>query len=249
MDWRGGGRSSARETVGRVAAGAVAKKLLSVRGIDVIAFTRAVGDVWSEKEPGLDARKLRAAVDSNPVRTLDAKKSHEMESLITSAKTGGDSVGGIIEVVALNVPAGLGEPVFNKLDAALAQALMSIPAVKGVEVGAGFRLAGMLGSVANDEFFVDEGVVKTRTNNCGGILGGLSDGMPVVLRVAVKPTSSLMRTQKTVDLVALKPAEIQVTGRHDPCIVPRAVPVVEAMVALVLADEALLSGLIPPVLE
>lgn len=249
VDWRGGGRSSARETVGRVAAGAVARKLLKVHDIEIIAFTREIGGIRSDEELDPNMRGLRGMIDSNPVRALDLEKAKEMEDIIKVAKAQSDSVGGIIEAVALGVPAGLGEPVVNKLDADLAKALMSIPAVKGVEIGAGFELAQMRGSEANDEFVVKDDKIKMKTNRCGGILAGISTGMPIVARVAIKPTSSIAKEQLTVDLKTRKPSTIRVEGRHDPCIVPRAVPVVEAMVALVLADHSLMAGTIPRVID
>ena len=246
VDWRGGGRGSARETAMRVAAGAIAKKLLGKSGIEILAYAREIAGVgvdldFNEKE----IAKYRDIIESNSVRTIDPGKAKEMENAVLKAKKDGDSVGGVIEIAALGVPAGLGEPVFYKLDASIACALMSIPAVKGVEIGKGFGLAAMKGSEANDEFIVKEGKVKTITNNCGGILGGISDGMPIIARVAVKPTSSISRKQRTVDLGNMGGAEIEIKGRHDPCIVPRAVPVCEAMMALVLADLALIQGLIP----
>jgi len=168
-----------------------------------------------------------------------------MEDEILAAQNSKDSVGGIVEVIVAGVPAGLGEPVFDKLDADLAKAVMSIPAVKGVEVGGGFALSKLRGSQANDAFIAREGKIHTVTNNAGGILGGISDGEPIILRAAVKPTSSIAREQETVNLSEVAPAKISVEGRHDPCIVPRAVPVVEAMTCLVLADHGLRAGLIP----
>ncbi len=245
VDWRGGGRSGGRETVARVAAGAVAKKLLQKFGIEVIAYSRMIAGVDIGEIEIRDIKKARGIIDSNPVKTLDPKKAKEMEKAILAAKREKDSVGGVVEATAFGVPPGFGEPVFGKLDADLANALMSIPAVKGVEVGRGFELAGMKGSDANDEFFIENGKIKTRTNNCGGILGGISDGMPVVVRVAVKPTSSIGKIQDTVDLKEMEETTVEIGGRHDPCIVPRAVPVVEAMMALVLADHGLVSGFIP----
>jgi chorismate synthase len=159
-----------------------------------------------------------------------------MEALITEMKEEGDSVGGIVEVIALGVPAGLGEPVFDKLDAELAKALMSIGAVKGVEIGAGFEAARMKGSEMNDELYLQEGTIRTRTNNAGGILGGISTGEPILCRIAVKPTPSISKPQRSVDMKRMEEVEIKITGRHDPCICPRIVPVAEAMVALVLVD-------------
>lgn len=245
VDWRGGGRASARETVGRVAAGAVARKLIKVKGVEVFAFARSVGGAESSEEVDPTLKGIRDLIDSNPVRALDQEAAKAMEDEVLDAKREGDSVGGVIECIASGVPAGVGEPVFGKLDAELAKAVMSIPAIKGVEVGGGFSLAKMRGSRANDLFVVRDGEIKTQTNNAGGILGGISDSMPVVVRAAVKPTSSIEREQKTVNLSKLESEDIKVEGRHDPCIVPRAVPVVEAMVCLVLADQMMLAGLIP----
>ena len=250
-DWRGGGRSSARETLARVAAGAVAKKLLKNFGVEIIAYAVSVGNVKVDKVDKEKIEKkfkklneLKNIIESNPVRCTIPEKAKLMENIILDAKKNGDSVGGIIEVRAFGVSPGLGEPVFDKLSADIAKALMSIPAVKGVEIGAGFELAKMYGSNGNDEFIVTGGKVKTKTNNCGGILGGISNGMPLVARLAVKPTASISKKQKTVNIKTMEAAEIEVVGRHDPCIVPRAVPVVEAMMALVLADHGLRSGFI-----
>jgi chorismate synthase len=243
IDWRGGGRASGRETASRVAAGAVARKLLKTSGVEILAYSKNIAGVSADTNSDLE--KMRKAIDSNPVRSPDSKAAKKMEKAILSAREGKDSVGGVIEAVALGVPAGLGEPVFDKLDADLAKAMMSIPAVKGVEIGKGFELAEMRGSQANDAFILKEGIIQTETNNCGGILGGISNGMPIVVRVAVKPTSSIRLKQKTVDIEKMGDAFIEVEGRHDPCIVPRAVVVVESMLALVLADHSLITGLIP----
>ena len=258
-DWRGGGRSSARETAARVAAGAVAKKLLKNSGIEIIAYSISIGNVEVDE---IDRQKLmnklanininknfdmsdwKSTIESNPVRCISKRKAKLMENEILDAKNNGDSLGGVIEVVAAGIPAGLGEPIFAKLSSDIAAALMSIPAVKGIEIGAGFELAKMRGSESNDEFIIAEGIVKTKTNNCGGILGGISNGMPIIARIAVKPTASIARKQKTVNIKTMKAAEIEIEGRHDPCIVPRAVPVVEAMIAIVLADHGIISGLI-----
>lgn len=247
-DWRGGGRASARETVGRVAGGAIAKKLLKrALGLEVFAHAQEIAGVVAKdmEIEDLDACHCREVVYSNPLRALDLERAKEMEEEIRTAKENGDSVGGVIECVALKVPVGLGEPVFDKLSADLAKAVCSIPAVKGVEFGLGFELARMKGGEANDEFILKRGKVRTRTNRAGGISGGISSGMPLVLRVAIKPTASIGKEQETVDLKTKKKAKIRITGRHDPCIVPRAVPIVEAMVALVLADHGLRSGLVP----
>ena len=245
-DWRGGGRASARETVGRVAGGSIAKRLLSeALGVRVAAYTIEIGGIRAVEVALGDVCRAKDIIYSNPVRVLDAKAAKAMEDAVKAAKENGDSVGGIIECVALNVPAGLGEPVFDKLTADLAKAVMSIPAVRGVEFGAGFAMARMRGSEANDEIVTSGKKIRTKTNNSGGINGGISNGMPIILRAAVKPTSSIGREQRTVDLKTGKSARISIRGRHDPCVVPRAVPVIEAMVSLVLADHGLRSGLIP----
>ncbi len=235
-DWRGGGRSSGRETVGRVAAGAVAKKFLSQAGVTVIGHTVEVAEI---KAPAALFGEIRTNIEKNPVRCADPISAKKMEKAILAAKSDGDSVGGVVEVLALNVSAGLGEPVFDKLDADLAKAIMSIGAVKGVEIGAGFEVVGRRGSENNDEFIIQDGKVVTTSNNSGGILGGISSGMPIVVRAAIKPTSSIAKEQRTVDFAAMKETTIKVEGRHDPCIVPRVLPVCEAMVALVLADHLL----------
>ncbi|MCF8719309.1 chorismate synthase [Nitrospina gracilis] len=230
-DYRGGGRSSARETVGRVAAGAIAKKLLARHKIKVFAYTRQIGDLvmqtFSQRE-----------IESNIVRCPDKKMAERMVEAILQARKDGDSLGGVIEVIAKGVPAGLGEPVFDRLDADLAKALMSLPAVKGVEVGIGFEAARLRGSECNDVFIAKNGKITTQTNNAGGVLGGISNGNDIVLRMVVKPTSSINREQDTVTQKGKK-AKIRVEGRHDPCVAPRAVPMAEAMVALVLIDHLL----------
>jgi len=229
-DYRGGGRSSGRETAGRVAAGALAKKLLAERGIQVIAYTREIG--------GIRAKEIRyEEIEKNPVRSPDPAAAKRMEKMILDVKGEGDSLGGIVEAVVKNCPAGLGEPVFDKLEADLAKALLSIPAVKGFEIGSGFRCAMMKGSEHNDEIYRERstGRIRTRTNFAGGILGGISNGEDIVVRVAVKPTSSIAKAQRSVDTKGHS-RTLRLRGRHDPCLCPRIVPVVEAMVALVIAD-------------
>ena len=227
-DYRGGGRSSARETVGRVAAGAIAKKLLAREKIKIIGFTRQVGKHIAEK---IDYKEI----ENNIVRCPDIKMAEKMINAIMRARKKGDSLGGIVEVVAQGVPVGLGEPVFDRLDADLAKAVMCIPAVKGVEIGAGFKSATMTGSECNDEFVMKNKKAATATNNAGGILGGISNGMDIIVKLVVKPTSSINKAQNTVTQKGKK-AEIRVEGRHDPCVAPRAVPIAEAMVALTLID-------------
>lgn len=247
IDYRGGGRYSGRETAARVAGGAIAKKILLKNKIEVIAYTKEIAGI----ELDLDLidyskpEKLKKLIDSNPVRCPDKEAAELMEYAIREAKKEGDSVGGIIEAVALNVPAGLGEPIFNKINADLAKAMMSIPAAKGFEVGAGFEVARMRGSNANDEFTIEEGRIVTETNNSGGIQGGITNGMPIIVRIAFKPTPSISKKQKTVDIRKNKETEIKIEGRHDPCIIPRAIPVVEAMMAVTLVDHALIANKIP----
>ena len=227
-DYRGGGRSSARETVGRVAAGAIAKKLLARERIKIIGFTRQVGKHIAKN---IDYREI----ENNIVRCPDNKIAEKMVNSIMRARKKGDSLGGVVEVIAQGVPAGLGEPVFDRLDADLAKAVMSMPAVKGVEIGVGFQSAIMTGSECNDVFVMKNKKVMTATNNAGGILGGISNGMDIVIRLVVKPTSSINKAQDTVTQQGKK-AEIRVEGRHDPCVATRAVPIAEAMVAITLID-------------
>ena len=227
-DYRGGGRSSARETVGRVAAGAIAKKLLALERIKIIGFTRQVGKHIAKD---IDYREI----ENNIVRCPDKKIAEKMINSIMRARKKGDSLGGVVEVIAQGVPAGLGEPVFDRLDADLAKAVMSMPAVKGVEIGVGFQSAIMTGSECNDVFVMKNRKVTTATNNAGGILGGISNGMDIVIRLVVKPTSSINKAQDTVTQQGKK-AEIRVEGRHDPCVATRAVPIAEAMVAITLID-------------
>ncbi|CAN5289094.1 chorismate synthase [soil metagenome] len=228
-DHRGGGRSSARETWGRVATSSIARALLKQAGIDVYAFTKQIGTIVAE-------RFERDAIEQNLVRCCDPEAAERMVAAIDQIKIEKDSLGGIVEVRAEGVPPGLGEPIADKLDAMIGQAMLSIPATKGVEIGEGFKSAPMRGSQHNDDLYVDEsGRVRTRTNHAGGMVGGISNGETIVARVAIKPTSSVSRIQETVDIYG-NPREILVEGRHDPCVVPRAVPVVEAMMLLVLAD-------------
>jgi chorismate synthase len=229
-DYRGGGRSSGRETAARVAAGAFAKSLLEKRGVRIHAYTKEIGGI---KAKTIDFKQI----EKNPLRCPDPLAAKRMERLVLRMKKEGDSVGGIVEVVVKNPPAGLGEPVFDKLEADLAKALMSIGAIKGCEVGNGFAAARLRGSANNDPMYYDKRRkrVRTRTNNAGGIAGGISNGEDIVLRIAVKPASSIAKVQETVTVKG-KSAKISVEGRHDPCICPRVVPVAESMVALVLLD-------------
>ena len=227
-DWRGSGRASGRETAARVAAGAIAKKVLAADGVSILGYTREIAGVRA-------GRVIPEEIERNMVRSPDPEAAALMVARIEEAKAEGDSVGGIVEVVAAGCPAGLGDPVFDKLEALLAHALMSVGAVRGVEVGAGFEAARMRGSDFNDEPYAEAGRMRTRTNNAGGIAGGISNGMDIVVRIVLRPPASISRPQRTVDAQGA-PVSVEIEGRHDPCIVPRAVPVLEAMTALVLAD-------------
>lgn len=235
-DHRGGGRSSARETVSRVVAGAIAEQILSKHGIQITAFVSQVGPV---KMPFIDNRPHRADVDKNIVRCPNEASASEMIAYIEKMKTEGDSAGGIITVIADGIPAGLGEPVFDKLHADLGKAMLSINAVKGFEIGSGFGSVTMKGSEHNDSFYKDQdGNIQTRTNHSGGIQGGISNGANIYFNIAFKPVASILQEQQTINGEG-EPAIIKIEGRHDPCVVPRAVPIAEAMTALVLIDHLL----------
>ncbi|TET67645.1 MAG: chorismate synthase, partial [Dehalococcoidia bacterium] len=242
----GGGRFSGRITVAFVMAGAIAKKLLGRLGIDVFAHTVEIGGIKARPK---ELAEIKENARKNPLWCADQEAAEKMARLIEKTREEKDSLGGIIEGVALNVPAGLGEPVFDNLDGELAKALFAVPAVKGVEFGVGFSVAGKRGSENNDPFIIKEGKIITATNNAGGILGGISNGMPIVVRVAIKPTASIARSQETVDIQKMTETSIAVLGRHDVCIVPRAVSGVEAMMALTLCDFAMRAGLIPGVIK
>lgn len=244
VDYRGGGRAAARETIGRVAAGAVAKKLLAANGVEILGHTVEAAGVAVGREASPD--EIRKNVEKNPMRCADLKVAENMEKRVLEASAEGDSTGGVVEVIALNVPAGLGEPVFDKLDAEIARALMSIGSVKGVEIGAGFRAARMRGSEMNDPLTIRKGKIVSTTNKAGGILGGISTGMPIVVRIAVKPTPSIAKPQRTVDVMRMKEVGVKLGGRFDPNICPRIVPIAESMLAIVLADHMLRSGKIHP---
>jgi chorismate synthase len=231
-DWRGGGRSSARETIGRVAGGAIAKALLAKFGISVIAWTAQLGDLRAEV---IDEDEI----ERNIMRCPDAAVAQEMIARVDAARRSLDSLGGIVEVRARGVPPGLGEPVFDKLSATIAHAMMSIPAIKGVEIGDGFDVANKRGSENNDPFTrLPDGRIGTVSNHAGGILGGISNGEEIIVRIAAKPPASIARPQETVNQQG-EPSTIEVHGRHDPTVLPRLVPVAEAMMALVLADHLL----------
>ncbi|MBN1366973.1 MAG: chorismate synthase [Dehalococcoidales bacterium] len=245
-DYRGGGRFSGRITAGFVMAGAIAKKLLATINIQVLAHTVEIGGI---KAIPISMAQIKKNISQNSLRCADVKAAAKMLQKIKEAGAVGDSVGGIVEGIALNVPVGLGEPVFDTLEGDLAKALLAIPAVKGVEFGAGFTAAAKMGSENNDAFTVKAGTVNTLTNNAGGMLGGISNGMPVVVRVAVKPTPSIAIEQQTIDLEKNCAAKLEIKGRHDTCIVPRVVPVVEAMMAVTLCDFVVRAGQIPGVIK
>ena len=244
-DLSGGGIFSGRMTVGLVIAGAVAKVILSSHGVETVGYTRSIGTIDSRVREDEDLRAVRERSAANEVGCPDPVAAPRMEEAIAEARRDGDSLGGVIEVRVEGLPVGLGEPFFDSIESAIAHLAFSVPSVKAIEFGAGFRAARMKGSEHNDPFVWVDGRVRTRTNNAGGILGGLSTGMPVVFRVAVKPTSSIARPQKTVNLVHRTTATLRVTGRHDPCIVPRAVVVLEAVAAIAFADLGLRGGFLP----
>lgn len=228
----GGGRSSARETIGRVAAGAVARKILRLAaGVETIAYVKRIHDI----EMPDSADVSRELVEANPVRCPHAETGQAMIERIREVRSQGDSVGGIIECVARNLPVGLGEPVFDRFEADLAKAMLSLPATKGFEVGSGFAGTSMKGSQHNDHFENRDGEIRTKTNRSGGVQGGITNGEEVRFRVAFKPTATLLQSQPTVDTEG-KETELKARGRHDPCVLPRAVPIVEAMTNLVVVD-------------
>jgi len=246
-DYRGGGRFSGRITVAFVMAGAIAKKLLGLSGVEVLAYAVEIGKVKVQKK--LTIEEIRRNTYKSAVRCPDLERAKSMEEAILKAKREGDSVGGVVECVALKVSVGVGEPIFDSLDADIAKMLFDVPAVKGVEFGAGFKVAQLRGSENNDAFAIRGGKIVTLTNNAGGVLGGMSSGMPIVVRAAIKPTPSISKEQNSVDLSRMEETLIRVRGRHDPCIVPKAVPVIESAVAVVLADHMLRAGVIPKVLR
>ena len=236
-DHRGGGRSSARETIARVVGGAFAKLALRQAGINITAYTQQVGNICLVKDyADFDFNEI----EQNPVRCPDHEKAKEMEALIKEVKANGDTIGGVIQCVIQGCPVGLGEPVFGKLHAALASAMMSINAAKGFEYGEGFKGVGMRGSEQNDVFFNNNGAISTITNHSGGIQGGISNGQDIYFRVAFKPVATLLTEQQTVNIRG-EEAIVKARGRHDPCVLPRAVPIVEAMAAMTILDYYLLN--------
>ncbi len=245
-DYRGGGRFSGRVTAGLVMAGAVAKKLLDQINIEILAYTAQIGRIQA---PEVGLAEIRQRVYQNPLRCADQQSSDKMSLLIQQAAEEGDSLGGIIEGLALNVSAGLGEPWFDTLEGELAKALFAIPAVKGIEFGSGFSAAQKKGSENNDAFAIQSRKIVTVTNHSGGILGGISNGMPLKVKVAIKPTPTIAKKQKTINLEKMENTELSIKGRHDVCLVPRAVIVVESMLAITLCDLALRAGLLPRIIK
>jgi len=245
-DYRGGGRFSGRLTATHVMGGAIARKLLrETLKVETHSYTIKIGKISTNDEFNL---KMRNQIYTNEVRCPNQRTAEKMRQAILAARKSGDSLGGVIESTTLNVPVGLGEPIFGSLESDISKAIYSIPSVKGVEFGSGFAGSELFGSQNNDSYVARGGKIYTKTNNAGGILGGLSNGMPITMRVAFKPASSIAKKQSTVDIKTKKPATLQVQGRHDPCVVPRAPPVVDSLVSLVIADHALIGGFIKPTL-
>ena len=245
-DHRGGGRFSGRLTATHVMGGAIARKLIKTAlNIETHSFTSQIGEIKMNKE--FDP-KMAGRIYKNEVRCPESSTADLMKRSIMDARKAGDSLGGIIRSVTFNVPVGLGEPVFASLESDLSKAIFSIPSVKGVEFGSGFGGSEMRGTENNDLYTVRGGRIVTRTNNSGGILGGISNGMPITMNVAFKPASSVAQKQSTVDIETMRKTTLQIKGRHDPCVVPRAPPVVDSLVALIIADHAMLAGAIKQVL-
>ena len=233
----GGGRSSARETIGSVASGAIAAKVLKEKyGVEIVGWVSSVGPIDSQ---GIDSNNLtRDEVDQNIIRCPDHTAAVKMEKLVAELKEAGDSIGGVVSCIIRNVPVGIGEPTFEKLEAKLAQAMLAIPATKAFEVGSGFAGTRQRGSEHNDPFTIKNGKIGTLTNNSGGIQGGISNGEHITLRIGFKPPATISMAQETIDFAGVK-STLEAKGRHDPCVVPRAIPIVESMAALVILDMAL----------
>src|SRR3989442_3443177 len=238
-DFRGGGQLSGRMTAPMVVSGAIARQALEPKGLRFYAHAAQIGRVTARP---VSPQQIEANVERSAVRCADLEAADRMIEEIEAARKDRDSIGGVIEAVVTGLPPGVSEPVFDSVQSALAHLLFSIPAVKGVDFGAGFRAASMRGDQHNDPFTIEAGRIVTETNHAGGILGGITNGMPITFRVAVKPTASIAKPQRSVDLGTMRPTEIVVTGRHDPCIVPRAVPVVENAAAMAILDLMLAGG-------
>lgn len=247
-DFRGSGRFSGRVTAGFVMAGAIAKQILLKYNIKIFAYTKGVGNFVDDNVYQVgDLEALKEMREQSPIRAIDQEKSQLMMHLVEKVKALKDSVGGIIKCFVEGFPAGKGGPIFNSLESTISKAIFSIPGIKGIEFGAGFRAANMRGSEHNDPWTVKDGKIQTIKNDAGGIIGGISTGMPIEFTVAVKPPSSIGIPQKTVNMETMENVEISFSGRHDPCILPRVIPVVEAMTAIVLVDQLLIEGFIPQV--
>ncbi len=249
-DYRGSGRFSGRITAGFVMAGAVAKQILSMVKISILAYTKSIGNIEDIKDYSLeDIESIKQKREKSRVRALDLELSEKMEKQIEIAKKANDSLGGTISCIIKNVPPGIGGPLFNNLESNLSKGIFSVPAIKGIEFGAGFKASRMMGSEHNDPWTIKEGKIKTTKNDSGGIIGGISTGMPILFTVAVKPTPSIGIIQKTVNIKTMKEEEIKIEGRNDPCIVPRAVVVIESIAAIIILDHLLIEGKIPSVLK
>ena len=244
-DHRGGGRFSGRLTATHVMGGAIARKLLKTIRVETNSHTLQIGKTRMQAEFN---REMIGAIYENEVRCPEKETAEKMRADILDAKKNGDSLGGIIQSVTTNVPVGLGEPIFGSLESDLSKAIFSIPSVKGIEFGSGFRGSELYGSENNDTYAIQNDKIVTETNNSGGILGGISNGMPITIKIAFKPASSIAQRQNTIDIKTKKETTLSVKGRHDPCVVPRAPPVVDSLVALTIADHALVAGVIKPVL-
>ncbi|MFO8018456.1 MAG: chorismate synthase [Promethearchaeia archaeon] len=249
-DYRGSGRFSGRITAGFVMAGALAKQILKKYNISIFAYTQSIGNIADETEYKLeDINKVRKLREENVIRAIDQEKAKDMENLINRVKEEKDSIGGAIHCTVKNLPAGIGGSVFNSLESIISNAIFSIPAVKGIEFGAGFQATKMKGSQHNDPWIIENEAIKTSKNDAGGIIGGISVGMPITFRVAIKPPATIGKVQNSVNIKEMKETKIQIEGRHDPCIVPRAIVVVEAITAVVLLDRLMIDGFIPKVLD
>lgn len=243
-DYRGGGRGSGRTTIGQVIGGAVSKKLLEQYNIQSIAHVTSIHNIHTTKKYTLN--EIKENITKNNVRCADLDVAKQMEEEILKLKKEGNSTGGIVEIIIDNLPVGLGQPVFDKIDGDLAKALMNIGAVKGVEIGLGFESAKLTGKQMNDEYYIENDKIKTKTNNAGGILGGMTNGMPVIIRIAVKPTPSVNGIQNTINLEKHENTTIEIEGRHDPCICPRITTVAESACNMVIADHMIRAGFIHP---
>lgn len=243
-DYRGGGRASGRTTIAHVIGGAIGKKLLEKHQISIIAHVIQIHNTKIKKEHSLD--EIKENITKNNVRCADLETAQIMEEEILKAKEEGNSLGGIVEIIIDNLPIGLGQPIFDKIDADIAKAMMNIGAVKGVEIGLGFKSAELTGKEMNDEFYIENNQIKTRTNNAGGVLGGMTNGMPLIIKIAVKPTPSVSGIQNTINVKDRCNTTIEIEGRHDPCICPRITTVAESACAMVIADHMIRAGHIHP---